>query len=122
MTLDSRRLIALFLYTFHFNLIARFTESGGQPILRFFLLTLSIFKTVSTLYQLFLFATLSVCIDERTVSALRGIKNFLCSTMSEDWFDNFMLLFNVKDLMSSMDLAKVAKNWTLLKNFCKKIK
>ena len=81
----------------------------------------SLFKTTAKLYQLFLSAASSVCKNERRFSALRLVKSYLPSTMSVDRLDDCMELASEKDLVDSIDLTKVAKKWSLLKNRHEKI-
>ena len=81
----------------------------------------SLFKTTAKLYQLFLSAAPSVCKNERRFSALRLVKSYLPSTMSADRLDDCMELASEKDLVDSIDLTKVAKQWSLLKNRREKI-
>lgn len=81
----------------------------------------SLFKTTAKLYQFFLSAAPSVCKNERRFSALRLVKSYLPSTMSADRLDDCMELASEKDLVDSIDLTKVAKKWSLLKNRREKI-
>ena len=49
------------------------------------------------------------------------VKSYLPSTMSADRLDDCMELASEKDLVDSIDLTKVAKQWSLLKNRREKI-
>ena len=62
-----------------------------------------------------------MCKNERRFSALRLVKGYLPSTMSADRLDDCMELASEKDLVDSIDLTKVAKKWSLLKNRPEKI-
>lgn len=80
-----------------------------------------LFKSVAKLYQMFLSAAPSVCKNERSFSALKRIKTHLRNSMSGGRLDDCMLLAVEKDITEDIDLRKLSKKWSILKNRREKI-
>ena len=68
-----------------------------------------IFCEVDKLLRIYLTIPVTTATAERSFSALRRVKTYLCSTMSEQRLNNVMLCHVHKDLYDDLDLLKVAK-------------
>ncbi len=69
---------------------------------------------VSTLLQLFLVLPSTNAISERSFSALRRVKNYLRSSMTQERLNHLLLLHAHKQLTDSMDLIAVANDFVAL--------
>ena len=67
------------------------------------------FSEVYKLLRLFLTIPVTTCTAERNFSALRQMKTYLSSTMTEERLNNVMLLHVHKDEMDALDLRVIAK-------------
>jgi hypothetical protein len=67
-------------------------------------------------------APVSVAKDEGTFSKMKIIKNFLRSTMSDERFEDLIVLAAEKDLTDKVDLDEALKVWASKKNRKLKIK
>ena len=63
---------------------------------------------VCTVLKLILVMPASNAISERSFSALRRTKTYLCSTMGQERLNNLMLLHIHKDITDDLDLKDVA--------------
>ena len=69
------------------------------------------FSEVDKLLRIYLTIPVTTATAERSFSALRRIKTYLRSTMSEERLNNVMLLHVHKDFCDNLDLLKVAKTF-----------
>ena len=67
------------------------------------------FCEVDKLLRIYLTIPITTATAERSFSALRRIKTYLRSTMSEERLNNTMLLHVHKDLCDKTDLSKIAQ-------------
>lgn len=67
------------------------------------------FSEVDKLLRIYLTIPITTATAERSFSALRRIKTYLRSTMSEERLNNAMLLHVHKDLCDNTDLSKIAQ-------------
>jgi hypothetical protein len=65
--------------------------------------------------RLMLTAPVTVASNERSFSQLKFVKNKLRTSMNDSRLTGLMLLTCEKDLTDTLDLEKVAKEWSLLK-------
>ena len=84
----------------------------------------SIYSEIVTLVELVLVMPATNAISERSFSALRKIKSYLRTTMSQQRLNNLMVLFIHRDSLDEMDLEEVANEFisvkdTILKIFAK---
>ena len=66
---------------------------------------------VCTVLKLILVMPASNATSERSFSALRRIKTYLCSTMGQERLNNLMLLHIHKELTDDLDLKDVATDF-----------
>ena len=69
------------------------------------------FSEIDKLLRLYLTVPVTTATSERSFSALRRIKTYLCSTMSDERLNNVMLLHVHKNFCDDLDLLKVAKSF-----------
>ena len=67
------------------------------------------FCEVDKLLHIYLTVPVTTATAERSFSALRRIKSYLRSTMSEEKLNNVMLLHVHKELSDNLDISKVAQ-------------
>lgn len=70
---------------------------------------------ISNLLQLFLvLPSTNAIISERSFSALRRVKNYLCSSMTQERLNHLLLIHAHKHLTDSIDLIEVANDFVAL--------
>ena len=69
---------------------------------------------VSNLLQLLLVMSSTNAVSERSFSALRRVKNYLCSSMTQERLNHLLLLHAHKQLIDSIDLIAVANGFVAL--------
>ena len=74
------------------------------------------FKEVFTLHKIFLTIPVTTANAERTFSALRRLKTYLRSTMSQPRLNHVMLLHIHKERTDSLDLVQVARDFISVNN------
>lgn len=68
----------------------------------------SVFSELEKLLRLYLTIPVTTCTAERSFSALRRIKTYLRSTMTEERLNNILLLYAHKDETDHLDLTEIA--------------
>ena len=76
----------------------------------------SIYSEIVTLVELILVMPATNATSERTFSALRRIKSYLRTTMSQQRLNNLMVLFIHRDSLDEMDLEEVADEFISAKD------
>ena len=71
----------------------------------------SIFSEVDKLVRIYLPIPVTTATRERSLSAVRCIKTYLRSTMSQQRLNNIMLLNVRKDLTDGLDLPTIARQF-----------
>ena len=71
----------------------------------------SMFSEVDQLVRIYLTVPVTTATGERSLSAVRCIKTYLRSTMSQQHFNNIMLLNVHKDLTDGLDLPTIARQF-----------
>ena len=78
----------------------------------------TMFCEVDKLVRLYFTIPITTATSERSFSALRRVKTYLRSTMTEERLNNVLLLHTHKDLAAELDLVKIAKIF-ILANSCR---
>jgi len=102
-------------------LSVHFAEQGSQVTLHNYLRSLpaaqrSFYSQVCILVRLILVMPATNATSERSFSALRRIKSYLRTTMSQQRLNNLMVLFIHRDSLDEMDLEEVANEFISVKD------
>ena len=73
--------------------------------------TSTLFSEVITLMQLVLVLPATNAVSECSFSAMRRVKNYICSTMSQERFNHLMVLHVHKFITDSIDIIHVANSF-----------
>jgi hypothetical protein len=68
---------------------------------------LSGFTTLHYIYKILVTLPVTSCSAERIMSRVRIVKNWLRSTMLDDWFSSLLCLASEKDILSTLDLNDI---------------
>ena len=71
----------------------------------------SMFSEVDNLVRIYLTIPVTTATGERSLSAVRCIKTYLRSTMSQQRLNNILLLSVYKDLTDGLDLSTIARQF-----------
>ena len=78
-------------------------------------LTLGVFSEVVKLVKIFMIILITTATAERSFSALRRLKTYLRSTMTQSRLNNILLLHCHKEMTDAIDLTAIAKDFIAAK-------
>lgn len=75
-----------------------------------------LYRLAAKVYKLFLTAAPAVVTNERSFSLLKIVKSYSRNKISEERLNDCMILAAEKDITDAVDVNKLAKKWSILKN------